>query len=285
VDESDPPEEPTEARAHELPSALDRWRDRLAAMEPAAGPGWVHRAFTRATARADADGDADHAAVAGRSVLVPIAIAVVVVVLVVGGVALASHLIAAPVRTAAPIDPAALGDEPATGVRGTEPVAPEGPAAPTSTAPSPIVVAVAGAVVAPGVYHLPGGGRVTDAVGLAGGLAPDADVDRLNLAAALRDGDRVYVPHRGEADPPAVVSPDGGTAAGDDTATTHPAPIDINRASVEQLDALPGVGPSTAAAIVQYRDQHGPFRSLDDLGEVRGIGPAKLAQLRPLITL
>jgi competence protein ComEA len=161
---------------------------------------------------------------------------------------------------------------------------------PVATGAPPAVVAVAGAVGAPGVYRLAAGARVADLLAVAGGPAAEADVDRLNLAAVLHDGDRVYVPRRGEADPPSVLDPAGGgggtDAAGSAGATsTRPLPIDVNRATVEQLDGLPGVGPSTAAAIVQYRTEHGPFRTVEDLGNVRGIGPAKLAQLRPLVRL
>jgi competence protein ComEA len=152
-------------------------------------------------------------------------------------------------------------------------------------APVGLVVAVAGAVVAPGIVRLVDGARVTDALAAAGGAAGDADIDRLNLAATLHDGDRVYVPRRGEGDAPEVIAPNGGAAVGGATATTRPAPVDINRAGADQLDQLPGIGPSTAAAIVDYRNQHGPFRSLDDLAQVRGIGPAKLEQLRPLVRL
>ena len=129
----------------------------------------------------------------------------------------------------------------------------------------------AGAVGRPGVYRLPPGARVTDLLDAAGGPGPDADLDQLNLAAPVADGERIYVPRRGEAPPP--------VAAG--TATALPAgPVDLNTATAEQLDALPGVGPATAAAILDWRKQHGRFRTVDDLLEVRGIGEARLADLR-----
>lgn len=148
---------------------------------------------------------------------------------------------------------------------------PVAPAAPPAMSPSDTVVHVAGAVARPGVYRLPPGSRVTDALAAAGGAAPDADVDRVNLAALLVDGTRVYVPRRGEAAPPPLV----------DDAPARP--VDVNTATADQLDALPGVGPATAQAIVEYRTAHGPFRSVDDVAKVRGIGPAKLAALRPKI--
>lgn len=157
------------------------------------------------------------------------------------------------------------------------------PSAPTTTVPAPVVVHVAGAVNAPGVYTLSPRARAADAVAMAGGAAAGADVDALNLAAALRDGERVYVPVVGEAVPPPVgpppAAPDGPGAS------VVPGPVDLNRATVSELDALPGVGPATAQAIVSHRDTNGPFASVDDLEQVRGIGPAKLEAIRPLVTL
>lgn len=148
--------------------------------------------------------------------------------------------------------------------------------APTTTA-GEVVVHVAGAVVSSGVYRLPPGSRVIDAITTAGGLAVDAAPDAVNLAALVADGQRIYVPREGES-----VPVDAGVAAG---STTPPGPVDLNRATADQLDSLPGVGPATAAAIVAYRDQHGPFASVDDLAQVRGIGPAKLEALRGLVTV
>ena len=149
-----------------------------------------------------------------------------------------------------------------------------------TSAPGGLIVQAAGAVTHPGVFRLAGNARVGDLVTAAGGLLPEADPDRINLAAPLVDGARVYVLRRGEVAPGPVV--DGGSAG----TVTGPggtevaAPVDLNSATAEQLDALPGVGPATAAAIVAERRQHGPFASVDDLARVRGIGPAKLAALR-----
>jgi competence protein ComEA len=136
-----------------------------------------------------------------------------------------------------------------------------------------VIVHVAGAVASPGLYRLGGAPRVADAVDAAGGVAPDADVDALNLAAPVADGQRIYVPRQGEAgaDPSAG---DTGVVAADSQ------PVDLNSATSEQLDALPGIGPSTAEAIISYRREHGRFRSVDELLEVRGIGQAKLDELR-----
>ena len=153
----------------------------------------------------------------------------------------------------------------------------------TSAASADVVVHVAGAVARPGLVHLRGAARVDDALIAAGGPAPDADIDRINLAQPVADGVRVYVPRRGEPDVGASAgSPGGSTTAGSGSAgaSSAPEPIDLNTATAEQLDTLPGVGPSTAAAIVGYRQEHGRFESVDDLEQVHGIGPAKLEAMR-----
>jgi competence protein ComEA len=143
---------------------------------------------------------------------------------------------------------------------------------PTTEAPA-VLVHVAGAVFHPGIQRLAGGARVADAITAAGGALPDADTDAINLATKVADGDRVYVPRRGEITPAALASA-GLTGSGPATV------LDLNSATAEQLDALPGIGPSTAQAIVQYRTDHGRFRSVDGLLAVRGIGPAKLAAIK-----
>jgi competence protein ComEA len=145
-----------------------------------------------------------------------------------------------------------------------------------------LVVDVEGAVVQPGVHRLPTGARVTDAVAAAGGLGPTADGARLNLAAPLQDGERVYVPAVGE-EPPPIVGPGSGAAGAG--AQAPAGPVDLNRADAAALDALPGIGPATAAAIIEHRERIGGFTSVDQLLDVRGIGEAKLDQLRPLVTV
>ncbi len=144
----------------------------------------------------------------------------------------------------------------------------------TTAPPGPVVVHVAGAVHAPGVQRLPAGSRVIDAVDAAGGLVPDADAGRVNLAAELADGTQVYVPTIGEVPPVPAASGAGETADG---------PIDLNIADATVLETLPGVGPATSAAILDHRERNGPFVSVDGLLEVRGIGEAKLAQIRDLV--
>ena len=165
----------------------------------------------------------------------------------------------------------------------TAPVAGVAVASSTSVPSPALIVYVAGAVLSPGVYQVPGNARVQQAVLAAGGAVADADLDAMNLAAFLRDGDRVYVPHKGAAVPAVVGATSGAPSAGT-SGSGHPtAPIDLNRAGAEELDALPGVGPATAAAIVTYRERSGPFASIDDLLKVPGIGPAKVEALRLLV--
>ena len=149
-----------------------------------------------------------------------------------------------------------------------------------------LTVHAAGAVAHPGVYGVRHGARVADVVAAAGGAGAEADLDQLNLAAPVADGERVWVPRRGEVAEGAGGPAGPGTAAGSGTgAGSRAAPtlVDLNRASAEELEALPGVGPATAAAIVAWRQAHGRFRTVGDLLEVRGIGPAKFEALRPLV--
>ena len=130
-----------------------------------------------------------------------------------------------------------------------------------------VVVHVAGAVRRPGVYRLPTGSRVTDAVRRAGGFAPGANQDGINLAARLSDGQQVVVLARGPASPS---SAPGGQSG----------PISLGSATVEQLDEIEGIGPVTAQKIIEFRDQHGGLSSIDQLDEVDGIGPATMETLR-----
>lgn len=143
-----------------------------------------------------------------------------------------------------------------------------------------IAVHVAGNVLRPGVYDLPSDSRVVDAVRLAGGATGIADLNAINLANRLNDGQQVYVPAVGEKAP--VIS-QGGSGTGDAIAPVE-YPININSADIALLDELPGVGPATAQAIVTYRDQHGPFATVKGLEDVPGIGPAKVAALQGLVT-
>lgn len=148
----------------------------------------------------------------------------------------------------------------------------------TAPAPAPVTVHVAGAVRHPGVHQLPPASRVIDAVEACGGLTDDADPDRVNLAAELADGVQVYVPRVGEPVPAGMDAAPGGPDGSDAGGT-----VDLNRADAALLESLPGIGPVTAAAIVDHRERHGPFVDVDGLLDVRGIGEAKLAVLRDLV--
>ncbi|HUQ21978.1 MAG TPA: ComEA family DNA-binding protein [Gaiellaceae bacterium] len=141
-----------------------------------------------------------------------------------------------------------------------------------------LVVHVAGAVRRPGLYRLAEGKRVADAVARAGGATAPADTAAINLAAPLADGMQVVVPRRIQVG----AAPPGSAAPGE--ATGPPARVSLGLATVEQLDALPGVGPVTAQKILDYRATHGGFRSVDDLDSIPGIGPARIEQLRDLVT-
>jgi competence protein ComEA len=164
--------------------------------------------------------------------------------------------------------------------------APVATGATTTSAPAPVEVVVhaAGAVVTPGVHRVAAGGRVADLLAAAGGPAVDADLDRVNLAAPLVDGQRVWFPRIGEAAPPPVPG-EGGPAPPAPDGASAAAPLDLNAATADQLETLPGIGPSIAAAIVEHRDRRGPFRTVDDLLDVAGIGPARLEELRELVTV
>ena len=145
-------------------------------------------------------------------------------------------------------------------------------AEPIRAAPAPpVVVHVVGAVQVPGLYRLARGKRVADAVARAGGTTGRADLALINLAALVSDGQQIVVPARA----PPGAAPAAGEAAG--------GPVHLNSATVEQLDALPGVGPVTAQKIVDYREKHGAFGSVRELDAIPGIGPARLEQLTELV--
>ena len=139
------------------------------------------------------------------------------------------------------------------------------------------LVHVAGAVATPGLYHLPADARVADAITAAGGPAPAAEVDRLNLAAKVADGQRIAVPRRGEPETAPVET--GG--AGPSGSGGEPAgPVDLNSATAAQLETLPGVGPATAARIIDQRTRQGGFKAVRDLLRVPGIGERRFAELK-----
>lgn len=152
------------------------------------------------------------------------------------------------------------------------PIAPTHSAGPAAV--KLVVVDVAGAVRRPGLYRLKQGSRIEDALVAAGGAAPKAQLDAVNLAAPVADGEQVLVPG------PGVAAAASGGSGG---APSPSAPLDLNTATADELDALPGVGPVTAQKIIAYRTAHGPFHAVTELEGVPGIGPAKLAQLKGLV--
>jgi competence protein ComEA len=151
------------------------------------------------------------------------------------------------------------------------PLRPRSAAAPSEQ--KRVYVDVVGAVRRPGLYRVRSGARVADAVAHAGGATTKADLQLVNLAALVADGEQVVVPRR---------IPGGVTAAAA-SGSAPSGPVHLNSATLDQLDALPGVGPVTALKIIDYRTQHGGFGSVDELDAVPGIGPARLADLRPLV--
>lgn len=169
-------------------------------------------------------------------------------------------------------------------------LAPLGDAPPgkeASAAPGSIIVHVAGAVARPGVVQLPAGSRLHEAIAAAGGATEIGDPDRLNLAAVLEDGQKVQVPVRGEPDQAEAPTDGGGPVAGSATGGTRSGSgggkVNLNTAGVEELGTLPRVGPVLAQRIVDWRQQHGRFKAVQELDAVDGIGPKLLAALLPLV--
>ena len=166
------------------------------------------------------------------------------------------------------------------GAASSEPESVAVPLEPVAEAPprTILVVHVVGEVRRPGLYRLRDGSRIADAVRRAGGALRDADLAAVNLAAPLVDGVQILVPVKAVAAGP----PTGGFGDGGGVATTGP--VSLSSATLDELDALPGVGPITAQKILDYRMEHGPFASVDDLDAVPGIGPTRIEQLRDLVT-
>ncbi|MBI4236568.1 MAG: helix-hairpin-helix domain-containing protein [Chloroflexi bacterium] len=148
---------------------------------------------------------------------------------------------------------------------------------PSPTAPpSHIVVHLAGQVARPGVYSFPAGARLEEAIQAAGGPTPEADLDAINRAQALQDGQRYLVPRRGEG---------SSSPLGTKQSSAAPGPLDLNVATAGEMETLEGIGPELARRIVAYRLEHGPYQRVEDLLAVQGIGPTLLERLRPQVTV
>lgn len=163
----------------------------------------------------------------------------------------------------------------------------------TSTSlPTALVINVAGAVKQPGLYRMPTDARVGDALSRAGGATADADLDRINLAQKLSDEAHVYVAKKGQPTPELLQiastcsgATSGAMAGASGTISTNTPRININTADAKKLEDLPGVGPATAQAIIARRTTHGPFKNVDELAQVKGIGSAKLEQIKTQATV
>ncbi|MFJ2088038.1 helix-hairpin-helix domain-containing protein [Streptomyces sp. NPDC087901] len=222
-----------------------------------------------------------------RCGLEPRALAALTVVLVAAAVFAATHLwsarpgsVRAPERVSeaahAPVaetDTGGDGGGDAGGAGTPEPA----PGTPPATGPGgQVVVDVSGKVRRPGIHRLPAGARVADALRVAGGARPGVDLDSLNRARVLMDGEQIVV-----GAPPGPT--DAGGTGGGVGPTAAAGPVSLNTATMEQLETLPGVGPVLAQHIVDHRTQHGGFRSVDELREVNGIGDRRFADLQPLV--
>ena len=166
-------------------------------------------------------------------------------------------------------------------------IAPAHSAASPSVSPSPspgvVVVYVSGWVERPGVYEFKEGDRIVDAIERAGGPKRGADLNALNLAAFLTDAQQVLVMKKGQAPPPTASS--GSTSSGGTAAGAPGGPINLNTATLDQLETLPGIGPALGQRIIDYREEHGPFRSVEGLLDISGIGEKRLADLQDQVTV
>jgi competence protein ComEA len=194
-----------------------------------------------------------------------------------------------PSATGPPPGPGAVPGEaaaPSTGSAAGTPEATEGGGAGSTASPvAGVVVHVVGQVHTPGVVELPAGSRVADALRAAGGATDGADLSAVNLARVLVDGEQVVVPAPGEAPAAAAGSGRGSVPGGAPGTAGGPAVVDLNAAGLAELDALPGIGPVLAQRILDWRTDNGPFRDVEELGEVAGIGETLLGRIRPMVAV
>lgn len=219
----------------------------------------------------------------GRRAAVAVGVAALVAALATGAWVL-SQRPRALALSATPSVPGATSPSGTNGPRPAGSAASSGPApsaGSVASSPTEVVVDVAGKVRHPGLHRLPPGSRVDDAIRAAGGALPGVSLNSLNLAAKVVDGQQIAVGVTPAPDAGGVAGagPSGGGSPGGSAG-----PVDLNTASLEQLEALPGVGPVLAQNILDWRAAHGRFNSVDQLTDVTGIGPAKSATLRPLVT-
>jgi competence protein ComEA len=207
----------------------------------------------------------------GHRAGVAMGLAALVAALVAGWWVLSSRPHAVPVATSSPSGASAVGTPAGSG---------------SSTGAGRLVVDVVGKVRRPGVYRVADGARVDDALRMAGGALPGAELNSLNLARKVVDGEQIAVGVAG-AGGAGGAAPPGSTVAGGPagSAATPGAPVNLNTATVQQLDALPGIGPVLAQRILDWRTQHGRFASVDQLREVTGIGPSRFDDLKPLVAV
>ncbi len=156
--------------------------------------------------------------------------------------------------------------------------------------PPPLIVQVSGAVNRPGLCSLPPGSRVKDALEAAGGFSAEAEQGSLNLAAFIQDGEHIRVPAQGTESPPAEAASQAGNSpsappVARSQAPASPGKINLNTASQAELESLPGIGPSLAQRIIAYREENGPFKTIEDIQKVKGIGPAIFEKIKDLITV
>jgi competence protein ComEA len=158
------------------------------------------------------------------------------------------------------------------------------PTAPLTPTPSPVRVYVTGAVLNADVYFLRPGSIVKDAILAAGGFTPEADRERINQAQELKDQQHLHVPHIGEEDAPPPIQ--GGPVHDNSSHSgSNPGRINLNSATLEELDSLPGIGPAIAQRIIEYREKVGGFKTVEEITQVSGIGQATFAKIQDMVTV